>query len=107
METLGRNTGYRYFQISPIDGVNMFSISAQGKSAKDEIDVLLYNHSYTTESVTISCIPIYYLQPNTRIEVHDDDTGIYGEYIISKMNIPLSYNGTMSINATKAPEILM
>jgi len=85
----------------------MFSISAQGKSAKEEIDVLLYNHSYTTESVTITCIPIYYLQPNTRITVHDDKTGIYGEYIISKMNIPLSYNGTMSINATKAPEILM
>ena len=107
MMTLERDTGYRYFQISPQDGVNMFSISAQGKSAKEEIDVLLYNHSYTTESVTITCIPIYYLQPNTRITVHDDKTGIYGEYIISKMSIPLSYNGTMSINATKAPEILM
>ena len=103
MDLIERDPGYRYFQISKVDSLNMFSISAQGKSAKDEIDVLLYNHSYTTESVTITCIPIYYLQPNTRILVHDDDTGINGEYIISKMNIPLSYNGTMSINATKAP----
>ena len=107
MDLIERDSGYRYFQISAADGFNMFSISAQGKSAKDEIDTLLYNHSYTTESVTISCVPIYYLQPNVRIAVHDDKTGINGEYIISKMNIPLSYNGTMSINAYKAPESLL
>jgi hypothetical protein len=32
---------------------NMFRISAQGKSAQDVIDELIYNHSYCIESVTI------------------------------------------------------
>jgi hypothetical protein len=85
----------------------MFSVSAQGKSAKDRIDELLYNHSYCAESVSITSIPIYYLEPNTRIEVYDKDTGINGEYIVSKLTIPLTYNGTMSITATKAPKRLV
>ena len=85
---------------------SMFSISAQGKSAQDALDELLYNHSYCIESVTIQAIPIYYLQPNVRIFVRDDASKINGEYIVSKITIPLAYNGTMSITATKAPERL-
>lgn len=83
---------------------NMFNISAQGKSAQDLIDELVYNHSYCIESVTIQSVPIYYLQPNVRIYVEDKESQIQGEYIISKLTIPLTYNGTMSITATKAPE---
>ena len=82
----------------------MFSISAQGKSAKDRLDELLYQHSYCIESATITSIPIYYLEPNTRVYLEDNDTSLFGDYIISKMTIPLSYNGTMSITATKAAE---
>ena len=85
---------------------NMFNISAQGKSAQDKIDELLYNHSYCIESVTIQAVPIYHIQPNTRIFIKDDASKIDGEYIVSKITIPLSYNGTMSITATKAPERL-
>ena len=83
---------------------SLFNISSQGKSAKDRLDELLYNHSYCIESVTIQSVPIYYLQPNTRIFVRDDQSRINGEYIVSKMTVPLAYNGTMSITATKAPE---
>ena len=96
--------GYQFIQNIPI---NLFSISAQGKSAYEELQSLLYNHSYCIESITISAIPIYYLQPNTRISVHDKLSEIYGEYIISKITIPLTYNGMMSITATKAPVRLL
>lgn len=98
-------SGYTTVQLGG-DLENLFSISAQGKSAKDAVDELLYNYSYCIENVTISAIPIYYLQPNTRIYVKDDASKINGEYIVSKMTIPLAYNGTMSITATKAPEKL-
>jgi hypothetical protein len=63
---------------------------------------LLYKHSYCIESANISVLPVYHLNPNTRISIRDDKSGINGEYIISKLTIPLAYNGTMSINATKA-----
>ena len=98
-------SGYTTVQLGG-DLENLFSISAQGKSAKDAVDELLYNYSYCIENVTISAIPIYYLQPNTRIYIKDDASKINGEYIVSKMTIPLTYNGTMSITASKAPERL-
>ena len=93
----------RYIQVPAGEVDKMFSISGQGKSAKVMLDDLLYKHGYCTESATINAIPIYYLEPNTRIYLHDNDTGLDGDYIISKITLPLAYNGIMDITATKAP----
>lgn len=94
--------GYKYIQVPNVE--SMFRISTQGKSAKDKLDELIYNHAYCVENATIVSIPIYYLEPNTRVYLCDTDTGLSGDYIVSKFTIPLSYNGTMSITATKAAE---
>ena len=101
-EEMGKISGFRYIQVPDID--NMFAISAQGKSAKDKLDELLYQHSFTVDSVTINAVPIYYLEPNTRIHLSDPETGTEGDYIISRISLPLTYNGMMSITATKAVE---
>lgn len=91
----------------PYQYSNMFSQSSQGKSAKDAIDNLLYNHACCIESITMSTIPIYHLEPNKRILVQDNNYGINGEYIASKFTLPLTYNGMMSITATKVVERLI
>ena len=96
-------TGYTFVRLQPFME-NYFSISAQGKSAKDELDNLLYQHTYATEQVTLTSMPLYCLQPNTRICVNDNNTGINGEFIVSKITVPLQYNGTTSITTTKAVE---
>ena len=96
-------TGYTFVKLQPFME-NYFTISGQGKSAKDELDSLLYQHTYATETTTLTAVPIYHLQPNTRVFVKDDNTGINGEYIINKITIPLQYNGTSSITTTKAVE---
>ena len=101
-DAIERKSGYRYFQSPDIE--SMFSISTQGKSAKDAIDELLYQHSYAIESTTITSIPIYYLQLNTRVNIFDDRTGVNGNYIISKLTLPLTYNGTMNITATRVAD---
>lgn len=99
-------TGYKYIQVPEANMESMFTISAQGKSAKNRLDELIYQHGYCIESATITAIPVYYLEPNTRIYLHDEETNLDGDYIISKITLPLSYNGTMSITATKAAESL-
>lgn len=93
--------GYSFIQL-PNYLENYFNISSQGMSAKDRLDELLYSNVYCTESISLSTIPVYHLEPNVRIFVRDDNSGINGDYIISKMTIPLNHNGMMSINATKA-----
>lgn len=94
-----KKTGYRYF--SEGQYFNMFSTSSQGVSAKEKIDTLLYNHAVTPESVSMTIIPIYNLVPGTRVYINDRSSGVSGEYIISRISMPLSYNGTMNITATK------
>ena len=91
--------GYRYIKVSDIE--SMFSISSQGKSIKDKLDELLYQHSYCTETANISAIPVYYLEPNTRIHIYDEKAGLNDDYIVDKISLPLSHNGTMNITAIK------
>lgn len=78
-----------------------FNISSQGQSALQRIDTLIYQHACVANGINLTCIPIYYLEPNTRIYLKEDELKLEGDFIISKMSIPLTYNGTMSITASK------
>lgn len=98
-------SGYTFINIPQGYG-QFFTISYRTKSVKNAVDELLYQYSYCVENISITALPIYTLQPNTRIYVCDSETKINGEYIVSKFTIPLTYNGTMSITAVKAPERL-
>lgn len=62
---------------------------------------LLYQYTSFNETISINCLPIYYLEPNTRIYVSDKRSGINGEYVISSMSLPLDTTGTMTISANK------
>lgn len=100
VEMYEHQPGYTYIQMQGTME-NLFTISSKGKSAQEAIEDLLYKYSYCIESTNITALPIYHLEPNTRILVRDLQDGIDGEYAISKITIPLTYNGTMSLTATK------
>ena len=99
-EEFEHKTGYVYIQLQNTME-NLFTISSKGKSAKERVEELLYNNGCCTETISITALPIYHLEPNSRIQVYDDKSGINGEYIVNKITIPLTYNGTMNISATK------
>lgn len=106
-DILKEKSGYVFMYLT--EGVfnsDYFNISSQGKSARDMLNELLYKHSYCTETVNTQTIPIYYLEPNTLISIEDKNANINGEYILNKITIPLTYNGMMNIQATKAPQRL-
>ena len=93
--------GYTFVNLPNIRGYQ-FTLSSQKKSAKDVLEEWLYQYTTCTDSITISSLPVYYLEPNTRIFIHDNNSGINGEYIVDKISYQLTYNSTMSIQATKA-----
>ena len=97
-------TGYVYLKINNMD--TLFTNSSQGLSAKNVIDDLLYQYSYCSQQLNLSIIPIHYLEPNTRILIHNEKTKVNNEYIINKISNPISYNGNMTINATQVSERL-
>ena len=97
------NKGQNYMQVSP--GVyDMLAVGGSSKAAFDVVRDLLYQHTSYNESITIQALPIYHLEPNTRIRVRDVESDIYGDYVISTISLPLDINGTMSISATRALE---
>lgn len=95
-----KEIGYKYFQL-PKMYESLFVTSSQGKSAKDQIDQWLYNYANVTEAVNLTTIPIYYLDTNTLISLNNSDNHIEGEYIINKLTYNLTYNGNMSLSASK------
>lgn len=96
-------SGYVYLNLTTnID--NLFVMSATRKTAFEQLDSFLMEHSHCAQSITVNAIPIYYLEPNTKIYVFDQETGINGDYQLTKMTIPLAYNGTMSISASRMVE---
>lgn len=76
------------------------------KSAYEEIKRQLYQYTTFNEQVSLTTLPIYYLEPNTRITIRDTATGIYGDFMIKSISLPIDINGTMNISCTKALERL-
>lgn len=102
-ECIDRNQAY--IQVSS-NIYSMLAVGGSSNSAFEEIKNLLYQNTSYNESIQIQAIPIYYLEPNTRITVRDTESDIYGDYIINSISLPLTTNGTMSISATRALEKL-
>ena len=96
-------TGYTYIWLDK-SMQDLFSISAQGKSAEEEMNELFNNYSYCSEGITITAVPIYNLEPNTLVYIYNEENKINGKYQVNRITIPLNYNGMMSITATKIIE---
>lgn len=86
---------------------NIFNSLATGgnfNSCYWEIKNLLYYRTGYNESVQIQTLPMYYIEPNSRIKLFDGDSDISGDYMIESISLPLSIDGQMSISAIRANE---
>jgi hypothetical protein len=74
------------------------------KSAFEEIRKELYQYTTYNEQISLTTLPFFYLEPNSRITVRDTKSGIYGDYMIKSISLPLDINGTMNMTCVKALE---
>lgn len=93
--------GQKWTQI-PGELYSLMSIGGSLNSCFEKIKDLLYQYTHVNNTISINSLPIYYLEPNTRITVEDSPAGIYGDYIIQSISLPLDISSTMTINAYKA-----
>lgn len=92
--------GQDYIQLDS----NMYStieVSSGFNSAYNLVRELLYQYTSYNESITLSLLPIYYLEPNIRITVNDSESGIHGDYMIHNISIPLDITSTATVSCTK------
>lgn len=90
-----------FFQLSP-QVESSFVHSSTGPSAFDEIRNLLYQYLIYNTTISISCLPRYWYEPNNMIYLENRENDIQGNYVITQYSLPLTYNGTMSITMTQA-----
>ena len=95
--------GQEYVQVSS----EIYSLLAGGgslRSAFEEIRKELYQYTIYNEQISLTTLLFFYLEPNSRITVRDTKSGIYGDYMIKSISLPLDINGTMSMTCVKALE---
>ena len=100
-ECCAANETNYFFQLSP-QVESSFVHSSTGPSAFDEIRNLLYQYLVYNTTISISCLPRYWYEPNNMIYLENRENGIQGNYVITQYSLPLTYNGTMSITMTQA-----
>lgn len=92
--------GQRYFILQP-EYYDLFSISSTGASCFDTIREMMYQNLNYNTTITITCLPKYYMELNTIIYVESKKSNIKGNYQVTQFSLPLAYNGTMNITATE------
>ena len=80
------------------------AIGTIGYTAQETARDLIYQYTNYNAAISITSIPIYYLNVNERITVQDRASGIFGDYIVNSINLPLDARSTMSIQASKVLE---
>ena len=95
--------GQRFSQV-PSSIYNNLRIGGSYYSAYEEIRQTLHEFTNYNESISLQTIPLYFLQPNTRITVNNPNSDISGDYLINSLSFSLNNDGLLTINASKAVE---
>lgn len=95
--------GQDYIQMSS-DLFTKIAVGGKFNSAYNMVRELLYQYTSYNESITVTALPIFYLEPNSRVTVRDTGSGIYGDYIINRITLPFDINGTMTLSGVRALE---
>ena len=104
-ETRDALIAYKQYWTQIPDNISqLFDTGGTLNSCFEQIKNLLYQYTHLNNTISITTLPIYYLQPNTRITVEDEPAGIYGDYIIQSISVPLDISSTMTINAYRAQQ---
>lgn len=104
-EAAGENNK-TYIQIGP-DIASKMSFDNWNNAAYDTIRAVIHETTAYNNVINLTCIPIFHLEPSMRINVNvkeGEKPIAVGHYMINSINVPLAYNGTMTINASRAIE---
>ena len=71
-------------------------------SAYEQIRYDLQQHTSYQNTLSITAIPCFYLEPNTRVKLNDHSTNTFGDYVVKSISIPLGLGGNMSVSLSKA-----
>lgn len=92
--------GQPYTQVSE-DIYNSFRLGGYKNSAFVQLQYELYLHTNYQKTVSISAIPIWYLEPNTRISINDKSTNTYGDYMMNSISYTFGAANPMNVSGNE------
>ena len=81
---------------------NAMATGGETATAFERIKYELYLHTWYQRTVTLSALPVYFLDANMRIRISDRVTGTYGDYEIK--TITSSFGQAMSVTCSEIKE---
>ena len=92
--------GQSYCQLK---GDIYYTLSTGGtkNGAFDQIKYELYLHTNYQKTLSITALPAFYLEPNSRVNINDKSTNTYGDYMITSITIPLGPGNLMSVSCSE------
>lgn len=69
--------------------------------AYDQVKAELWSHTTYQNSLSITALPVFYLEPNSRVRINDASTNTYGDYMVNTISIPLGAGQTMSVSCNR------
>lgn len=80
---------------------NAFMTGGYHNSAWDRVTLELYSHTTYQKTLSLTALPIYYLEPNVRVYINDEATQTKGDYMIQSISIPLNIGSVMSVTCNE------
>lgn len=100
-ECIDRNQNYAQVDAAVYEAM---VTGGTANSAYNLIKDLLYQYTSYNETVAISTVPMYHLQPGMRVTIQDSKTGIYGDYLINSISCSFEVSGIMNLSCTRCLE---
>lgn len=86
---------------------NIYQALATGgfkNGAFDQIKYQLYLHTNYQKTLSLSALPVLYLEPNSRVEINDAITNAQGDFMAQSISIPLGAGNSMSVTLNQCLE---
>jgi len=95
--------GQPWVQVSS-DIFNSLITGGYLNSAYDAIRYELFSHTTYQKVISLTALPAFYLEPNSRVEIIDHSTNTYGDFMIQTINLTLGPGANMAITANEIVE---
>ena len=100
---VAENRGEDYLLLTYVQSKNI-STGGRYNSAYQAIRQMLHSYLNYSQTVSISTLPIYHLEPNTVITINNEESSICGEYVINSVSLPFDISSSMNISCSKVIE---
>mgnify|MGYP003467138433 FL=1 len=106
IKTTLQNEGREVLQIpsNNTDITDYLSTGGIPNGAFPQIKLDLLQHTNYQKKLSITAIPVWYLEPNIRVNIKETSTNTFGDFMIQSLSYSLGPGGSMTVTCSETIE---